>query len=273
MQNPFLRLKHYRTDQKDNDPKENHATEVLAACLIFSGRLRAEFLSFLFDGEKHFTPEEAEKYVVSTQFQTDTGGWVDLLIEHPGICSIVVEVKVNAPEDGNQIRAYRDWLDRTRVGTRHVFWLVQRRTSALRIEEFGGKRRCTWLDLYLWLPKHCDECTSVEHSLVQNFCLYLEAESIVNTWTPTDLLGYQGGTPAIETLEMVFTQLETRLLDSNEDYITGINLKNEPWPRLEVGETILGGDLRALCISQKSLSLLPERGNDPEGDGGSDGTG
>ena len=55
MQNPFLRLKHYRTDQKDNDPKENHATEVLAACLAFSGRLRADFLTFLF-GESESSP-------------------------------------------------------------------------------------------------------------------------------------------------------------------------------------------------------------------------
>lgn len=258
MQNPFLRLKHYRTDQKENDPKENHATEALAACLVFSTRLRAEFLSFLFAGERQFAPEEAEKYAVLTQIQTDLGGWVDLLIEHAGICSIVVEVKVNAPEDGNQIKAYRDWLDKTRTGDRHVFWLVQRPTSALQIERFGGKRRCTWLDLYRWLPEHNEGYSNVERTLVQNFCAYLEAESIVNTWTPTDLLGYRGGTPAIETLEIVFSQLETRLLDCDQDYIFGTNLRDEPWPRLEVGkkswQAIFGP-----CASHKKVYVYYQR--------------
>ncbi len=258
MQNPFLRLKHYRTDQKDNDPKENHATEALAACLVFSTQLRADFLSFLFAGEKHFTAKEAERYVVSTQIQTDTGGWVDLLIEHAGVCSIIVEVKVNAPEDGNQIKAYRGWLERNRTGHRHVFWLVQRQNSALQIEQFGGKRRCIWVDLYRWLLKDNEERPNIERALVQHFCAYLEAESIVNIWTPTDLLGYNGGTPAIETLAKVFKQLETRLLDYDEDHIIGTNLKNEPWPRLEVGRkswlTIFGP-----CVSHRKVYVYYQR--------------
>jgi hypothetical protein len=59
MQNPFIRLKHYRTDQSANDARENHATEVPAACLVFSHRFRADFLNFVFLGKRTFSVDDA----------------------------------------------------------------------------------------------------------------------------------------------------------------------------------------------------------------------
>ena len=114
MQNPFVRLGKYQADQ--NDPQENRATETLAACLVFSEKLRREFLNFLFDNNPPFNIGDAEAYEVSTQQPTDDGSWVDLLIEKECEVSIVVEVKVKAKESGDQIRKYWNWLNRTRKG-------------------------------------------------------------------------------------------------------------------------------------------------------------
>src|SRR5207244_7548631 len=119
MQNPFVRLKNYRRDV--TDPLENHATETLAACLSFSENIKREFIRFLFDGKK--TPfTDWPTFEVLTQ-QPSPYGIVDLLLEAPEAFNIVVEVKVNAPQDdrhGRQIRHYREWLDDAKRGTNFV---------------------------------------------------------------------------------------------------------------------------------------------------------
>ena len=237
MQNPFLRLKHYRTDPTGNDPKENHATEVLAACLVLSSATRAEFLSFLFDGERTFTTEEADNWRVETQVPTDDGDWVDLLLEEPGACSVVVEIKVAAPEDGQQVKRYVAWLEREKDAvSRHVFWLVRTQNHVLHIEDFGGKRRLTWHGLYVRLASFSKTGISpTDLALLQNLCGYLEAETIVSTWKPNDLLGFSVGLKARSALEKLFAQIEERLRELDEDYEAKIAWTDDPWTRLEVG--------------------------------------
>jgi len=47
--NPFISLRKYQPDI--SDPKENQATEALAACLKFSSAIKEAFLTFLFGPE------------------------------------------------------------------------------------------------------------------------------------------------------------------------------------------------------------------------------
>src|SRR6267378_5580676 len=135
MQNPFLRLGKYQADL--SDPQENRATETLAACLVFSEKLRREFLNFLFAKSSPFDATDAAAYDVSTQQPTGDGNWVDLLIEKEGEVSIVVEVKVKDKERGDQIQKYWEWLHRTRKGNHHyVFNLVKTHDPLFDIKKY-----------------------------------------------------------------------------------------------------------------------------------------
>src|SRR5258708_4997296 len=93
MQNPFTRLKHYKPDLIH--PKENHATECLAACLQFSDEIRASFVAFLFDGMASTIPSVAALDVQSQQMAGELG-IPDLVLQNQGICKIAIEVKVEA---------------------------------------------------------------------------------------------------------------------------------------------------------------------------------
>ena len=255
MQNPFLRLKHYRVDPTSPDLKENHATEVLATALVLSGAIRAEFLSFLFERERAFTADEAESWSVETQVPTDDGDWVDLLIEEPGVCSVVVEVKVGAAEDGYQVKRYVDWLEREKgSNSRHVFWLVRKQNHALQIQDFGGRRRFTWHALYerfVALSKTAVAPTDL--ALLRSVCEYLEAESIVSTWKPDELLDFSIGLRAKAALEKLFSQVEERLREFDGDYEVKAVWTDDPWTRLEVGRkswtSIFGFDGRLNKVS------------------------
>jgi hypothetical protein len=170
MQNPFLRLKHYAP------PSENHATETLAACLSLSDNLKREFILFLFDGKPPFDRAEAETFEVATQQQLGAYGIVDLLFEISGIRNIVVEVKVDAKEDGAQIRKYRDWLDKTRSGEKFVFSLVKR-GGKFDVTAFGGNARRTWRELYDWFGDRKKEFVEEsETQILGYFRNYLEVE-------------------------------------------------------------------------------------------------
>ena len=236
--NPFLRFKHYRTDQKSNDARENHATESLAACLVFSDVIRAEFLNFLFENEIHFTPEKASAFLVSTQAETSRGKWVDLLLEEPDECAIVVEVKVRAPEDGIQIKEYVQWLSSTKKGEHYVFSLVQNPDGNFDIRKFGGKRRSTWRELTdlfkIIQTKHAETDAAV---LAAHLCNYLEAEGIMSNWTPKEIAAYASGIKAKHAVETLFNQVATQLTDRDQDFTTRIVIKDDQWPRLEIGRT------------------------------------
>jgi hypothetical protein len=229
MQNPFLRLKHYAP------PSENHATEVLAACLSLSDNLKREFVLFLFRDKPPFDPAEAGGFEVATQQQLGAYGIVDLLLEQSGIRNIVVEVKVDEKEDGAQIRKYRDWLDKTRSGEKYVFSLVKRE-GEFDITAFGGDGRGTWWDLYKWFGDRKQEFVEEsEIKILGDFHNYLEVEGIVSDWQPKQIVDYGKGIVAQKALRTVFERVEEKLLDLDQGYLTKIFFRDDEWPRLEIG--------------------------------------
>jgi hypothetical protein len=233
MENPFLSLKHYRRDAID--PKENHATEILAACLSLSDNLKQEFVLFLFDGNPPFDRAQAEAFEVATQQQLGGYGIVDLLLEVSGIRSIVVEVKVDAKEDGAQIKKYRNWLEKTKSGEKYVFSLVKRE-GEFDITTFGGDARRSWWDLYNWFRDRKKEFVEAsELKMLENFCNYLEVVGIVSQWQPKQIVDYGRGIVAQRALRTLFEQVEEKLLDLDQDYLTKIVMKDNEWPRLEIG--------------------------------------
>jgi hypothetical protein len=236
MQNPFVKLKHYRPDV--THPTENHATEVLAACLVLSDNLRRGFINFLLSKQDaRLDAEELDSFTISTQVPIAGYGTVDLLIESQEKYTVVVEVKVSAHEDGEQIRKYRRWLQETRTGKRLIFSLVQTPNRAFKIREFGGDGRRTWHELYTFLLREFKKTLNetAEINLLEKLCNYLEVERIVSTWQPKQIVDYGKGVRARTALRTLFEQVEERLLDLDQGYLTKIVMKEDEWPRLEIG--------------------------------------
>ncbi len=63
MNNPFSRLKHYLPIEHDS--QENHATECLAVCLVFSERMKKSFIQFLAGNDVKLGVEALSKVVKS----------------------------------------------------------------------------------------------------------------------------------------------------------------------------------------------------------------
>ncbi len=250
MQNPFVRFKRYRHDGSA-DPRENHATETLAACLLLSARFKRLFVEFLFDGNVPFALDEIEDSAVETQRQTDGNGTMDLLIEQPSEWCIVVEVKVAAPEDERhrrQIASYRSWLERTIKGEKKfVFSLVRNADPAF---DLTKHRRKKWSDLYALLKKQNGNASRTEYSqntdekLIQQFLNYLEVENIVSTWNPKQILDFGKGVKATRALSLLFQRVEEQLKKMSDDFIAEHTFKENCWPRLEVGKKSWGGPNR-----------------------------
>src|SRR5947207_701523 len=110
MNNPFINLRKFVPDRAD--PKENHATESLAACLQFSPILKDEFVRFLFgDTPLPFSnADRTNELEVLSQVYVGKFGILDLYLSIPDRVHIVVEVKVEAQEDERQLRDYSKWL-------------------------------------------------------------------------------------------------------------------------------------------------------------------
>jgi len=234
VQNPFVSLKRYGRDAIN--PIENHATEILATCLSLSNNIKREFVSFLFGAQAPFNLADAENLEVATQQQLGGYGIVDLLLEAPGIRNIVVEVKVEAKEDGSQIQKYRDWLDQTKEGEKYVFSLVKR-PSDFKVEDFGGYARHTWGKLYEWLNSHKKELVEdSEVTIVDQFCDYLGTERIVINWQPRQIVDYGIGVFARKALRTLFDQLAEKLANRDAQYVTKpVTDHDNEWPRLEIG--------------------------------------
>lgn len=239
MQNPFVRLRKYRCDRIDPFEDENRATETLAACLVFSQQFRSEFLRFLFQGKPRCESMIVGDCEIFTQLNTTLGQRVDLFLEREGEWAIVVEVKVKAPEDGQQIKQYTQWLDEIPERKNYVFHLVKTHDRNFKIKDHGGEATRTWKELYDDLSRaKRDETGTTDASIAEHFCNYLEVEGIVSTWEPTQILAYGKGLVARRALQNLFEQVEARLKDLNLDYQTRIVMPpNEEWPRLEVGRT------------------------------------
>ena len=94
MNNPFSRLKHHLPDKID--PQENHATECLAACLVFSAKIREAFVKFLFDSEDPPISSYAEIEIITQE--PIASGYIDLVLCRGSEFSLAVEVKVKSPD-------------------------------------------------------------------------------------------------------------------------------------------------------------------------------
>ena len=158
MINPFSRLKHYLPDAID--PQENHATECLAACMVFSERIRASFIEFLSGGELKLVVDAPSEVEVVTQQSTESGGFIDLVLHQDGKLIVAVEVKVKCLEDDrhrSQLRNYRKWVD-DHTGTKgYLFTLVRNPDNAFHPEQFGADGRRTWRALYKFFQEMLGE--------------------------------------------------------------------------------------------------------------------
>ena len=235
MNNPFSQLKHYLADKID--PQENHATECLAACLVFSPRIRSAFIKFLSSKIKVDSASEAD---VVTQQTIEGGGYIDLVLEQQEKFVIAVEVKVKSPENcphhREQLQKYRDWLGNK--PDRFLFTLVRNKDETFHPEDFGANGRHTWQDLHKHLQRirKTEVLSDVERSLIENFCNYLESEGIVSTYETKDLLNYAAGIKARKAITGIFNQVASQLKALDERYETRLIEEKDGrwWPELKI---------------------------------------
>jgi hypothetical protein len=229
MNNPFQRLKHYSRDNLD--PKENHATECLAACLVFSEKMRVAFLNFLFGRE---VVESAGTINVVTQ-QPIEGGYLDLVLQDPGKLVIAVEIKVGSPEDGDQLTRYATWLKGQPELNRYLFTLVRSANRSFDPISFGAEGRETWKNWYSQLRRMLkeEELSDCEVSLARHFCEYLEKENIVNTYNVGDLGAFAAGVQARKAVAGIFSEVGDRLQQEGFETFF-VEHKTNEWPRLSI---------------------------------------
>jgi hypothetical protein len=242
MNNPFSRLKHYTVSGTDPqaraiEQQENHATECLAACLVFSSRIRKEFIRFVLnDPSKGFDSEEVD---VVTQ-QTIEGGYIDLVLRQKGNLVMAVEVKVKSPENcdhhRNQLQNYKKWLDQQEGEPHHfLFTLVRNGDKRFHPEQYGATARRTWWALYKSFKEMLgtDDSSDVESSLIENFRDYLESEAIVSTYEIKDLLSYSAGLKARRAVTGIFNQITSRLEAEGMNTVV-IEDRKDYWPQLRI---------------------------------------
>ena len=234
MNNPFSRLKHYLPNE--NDSQENHATECLAARLVFSSRLRNAFIRLLLPEErKGFNSADTE---VATQ-QTIEGGYIDLVVRQNRNLVIAVEVKVKSPENcnhhRNQLCKYKKWLDEQEETHRHLFSLVRNEDKTFHPEQYGATGRRTWWALYRSFKQRlgANDISDVESSLIENFRNYLESETIVSTYEIKDLLSYAAGLKARTAVTGIFNQITSRLETDGMNTVP-VEGKRDYWPQLRI---------------------------------------
>jgi hypothetical protein len=217
------------------DPKENHATESLAACLQFSPALRAEFVRFLF-GTKPLPFDSAlcAQLEVSSQVNVGKFGILDLYLSIPNELHIAIEVKVSAAEDARQLCAYRDWLKTQNGQEKFLFSLVCFPNQKFQFNKCGVLNRRTWRELFLFWQKSALNANETEQNIIRLFNDYLETQQIVATWKSSDLAGFGIGLRAKKALTNVFAILSDRL--PANIYETKVVSPESEWPRLEIGK-------------------------------------
>lgn len=232
--NPFSRLKHCVVIK--NDPRENHATECLAACLVFSPRFRDVFFDFLLNSKsKGFETSNIE---VETQVSIGSG-YIDLVLRQESKFVIAVEIKVKSPENCDhhrrQLQNYRHWLDEQSETEKLLFTLVQNGDNDFRPQDFGVKDRRTWQDLHkrLKYALKFPDLPDAEFSLIENFCNYLESEAIVNTYEIKDLLSYAEGLKARKAVTGIFSEIASHL-EVDGFKTKSIEGNEYRWPQLKI---------------------------------------
>ncbi len=245
MNNPFSRLKHFTSDE-ENDSQENHATECLAACLVFSSKIRGAFIHFLFGGEPKIEIGDTSKVEVVTQLFIESGGYIDLVLNEVGKFNVAVEVKVRSPEDCShhreQLEKYREWLDNENKSNAYLFTLVRNPEGTFCPKKYGADGRHSWRDLYNRF-RELKDLSDVETSLIENFCEYLESEGIVSTYETKDLLSYSAGLKARKAVAGLFNQVASRLeaesagfesvlVDDRKGHWPVLKIQNSGWKKI-----------------------------------------
>lgn len=243
MQNPFHRLKHYRPGE--NDSKENHATEALAACLVFSEPFRAKFLEFLFGG-KGKVPKalaDAGQVEIATQHSTRDFGTIDLFLRTGELRTdrfgVVVEIKVSAKEDERhktQLDNYDSWLESGFAeGERALFTLV--RNPDPQFKHSKAQRR-EWGDLFKMIEEFIEDCdSSTDKALLKAFSDYLTLEGVVDNMDYSKLVDYGKGWAADKALESLQRQIKEKLQPNIGDLETAIDAKIGRSPCLLFGRS------------------------------------
>jgi hypothetical protein len=237
MNNPFSRLKHFTPNE--NDPQENHATECLAACLVFSPRLRRAFIDFLSGGDGKLEIGDESEIDVATQREIEGGGYVDLVLDQPGKFTVAVEVKVKSPENcehhRDQLKRYRTWLRAENQSNGYLFTLVRNPDRSFNPKQYGADERRSWSELFKrfrQMPKEANS-TDIENNLVENFCEYLESEGIVSTYETKDLLRYSDGLKAKKAVTGIFNQVSSRL-EIDRFQCEATDGGKNGWPQLKI---------------------------------------
>jgi len=230
--NRFSRLKHYKPDLID--PKENHASECLAACIKWSAGIRGEVISMLFEAGAKVFSNEYEKVETRATWPTC---FPDIVM-HFANAVVVLEVKVGSPELSEQLEGYGDaWKCIQESGKElYIFSLV--RSGNLSSEDLKaiGCYRITWSEiarrLSIIATQTSDPTTA---NLAKDLISYLEAEEIFLTMKPSTLNNYKAGLDARRALDTVFNHVESRIKDFwGKDYTVHRRDRLNEWPAITV---------------------------------------
>jgi hypothetical protein len=245
--NPFSRLKHYTLTEPDPqaraiEQQENHATECLAACLVFSSKIRSRFVQFMLNDAAEVVDCHAVDIATQETVRGDYTdlGYIDLVLRQRGVFVMAVEVKVRSPENckhhQSQLLKYKEWLNQQMEEPRRfLFTLVRNADTAFHPERYGANGRRTWWKLYnrLMDTSDDDDFSHVEKSLVKNFCDYLRVEAIVSTYEIKDLLSYAAGLRARQGITSIFNQIRDRLRIEGLETIS-VEDRKDYWPQLKI---------------------------------------
>lgn len=224
MQNPFQCLKRFRPVEKN--PLEDHATESLAACLVFSENYRAKFLEFLFGGKSQIPAalSAAGQVQVLTQHVIECGR-LDLLLQAGNDFGVVVEVKVGAGQEASQLHKYEDWLQRTfgrdpRDGRNRwkLFMLVRKNDPNF---DGGVATIFTWDKLHEFTQGIAanEVDGSTDRLMLEALCEYLSLEGVVVNADYTRLVDYGKQGAAEKALGALFTATKDFVEHDVEDLL------------------------------------------------------
>jgi len=238
--NRFARLKHYKKDSfgpKEFDPKENHASECLAACIAWSPKIREKVISLLREAGAEIPNDDFE----SVETQAIWGNCrPDIVINFVNTV-VVFEVKVGSKERIDQLKYYRSAWATYGGGSKpiFIFSLVKAGSHSAQELESANVFRITWAQVARQLhaisnKQDCDETTI---NLCNDFNSYLEAEQIYSKMKPIMLNSYKAGLDAQLTLSVIFDQVETRIKESDswgKEYEVRSIFRSNEWPLLVI---------------------------------------
>lgn len=237
--NRFARLKHYKKDSfgpKEFDPKENHASECLAACIAWSPKIREKVISLLVEAGTEICYDDFE----SVETQATWGNCRPDIVIHFANAVVVFEVKVGSKERIDQLKHYRSAWTAYEGGSKpiFIFSLVKAGSHSAQELELADIFRITWAQVAKQLhaisnKQDCDETTI---NLCNDLISYLEAEQIYSKMKPIMLNSYNAGLDAQHTLDVLFDdQIKPRIKELwGGEY--QVNRKDYPnqWPVLVI---------------------------------------